>query len=350
MNKSYLLLGLLACSLLSLAVAAQEEFKAWDEGALDTEISKTITQVPSAPDSLYDQLTTSFSAEGYGHKNDKEPGEGTWLAGILAATLLAGVLVRFKVTRYARPFFLVASVVFLGFYQGSCPCPLSGLQETILFVSGQSFRPAPLLWFLALIPITYFLGRVWCGWVCHFGALQDLVHLPARFDFLNSVRAQKILYHIRIVILVALITQLLVTHTKIWNAVDPFKTAFNLFATNTISWILLGLLLVTSVLTYRPFCKVLCPVGLVLGWVSKIPGAAVIGVQLGCIGCKSCSKACKSHAFTYDDKAVVLDNKECIACGECIDACTLHAAHLTIAETTHSVKVVHNRKQKREPA
>ena len=79
-----------------------------------------------------------------------------------------------------------------------------------------------------------------------------------------------------------------------------------------LGWVLLAALLVASVLIHRPFCKTVCPIGLLLGWVSKIPGASVLGPGDHCLGCSACNGACRINAITREAKASVLDNQECI--------------------------------------
>ncbi len=257
---------------------------------------------------------------------NKKKGENlNWVLGILAFTVMAGFFVRYAKTRNLRGFFLVASVVILGFYKGACPCPISSFQNLLLAGFGVTVDWHSLVWFLALLPVTYLFGRIYCGWICHLGALQEFIYLPAKIKILQGEKAQKIMRTIRIVFLVALIVQLFITKTNLFKHYDPFKVAFNLIGTNTLSWILLGVLLICSVFIYRPFCKTVCPIGLVLGWVNKIPGASVIGNNESCVGCKSGDNICKIRAITRDEKMSKLDNHECISCGECISSCNKNA-------------------------
>jgi polyferredoxin len=341
MKLSLLFILLLLLTVHFSLLHAQEEFKEWveEDTAAQQQGQVTAAGIPGEQAAPY----TAPSHEGQGaHRHENS----YWLAAVALLTAVAGVLVRFKAGRAARPFFLVASVAVLGFYRGSCPCPVGGLQEGVLFLMGAGGRAGWLWWFAVLLPLTYFFGKVWCGWICHLGALQELLHRPGRFHFLASAKAQRVMRYIRIGALAGLVIQLAFTQHLWWNEVDPFKTAFNLMANNTLSWVFLAVLLVASVLMYRPFCKILCPVGLVLGWVSKLPYAAGIGPRPGCIGCKSCSGACSSHALTWDHKTVVLDRQECIACGECLDACKLDGLELTAGKHTGSTQVVYTGKQK----
>lgn len=318
---------------------AQDEFKEWGQ-------EDTTTQVEEKTSAATQDHAATFSATPRGGQHRHQHENLYWLGATILLTAAAGVLVRFQRGRVLHPFFLAASVAVLGFYRGSCPCPVGGFQEGVLFLMGAGGRADWLWWIVVLLPLTYFFGKVWCGWVCHLGALQELLHRPGRFHFLASAGAQRVMRYVRIGVLVGLVAQLAITHNLWWKEVDPFKAAFNLMATNPISWILLGTLLVSSVLLFRPFCKTLCPVGLVLGWVSKLPYAAGIGAKPGCIGCKSCSGTCSSHALTWDQKTVVLDRQECIACGECLDACKLNALEMTAGKSAGSTQVLYTGKKK----
>ena len=244
-----------------------------------------------------------------------------WVLSILAFTILAGFLVRNPKTRKYRVFFLLASVVILGFYRGACPCPIMSFQNLILAIRGVDVSWQSLVWFIALIPITYFFGKVWCGWICHLGALQEFL-FQGKMEILKGRKSQVVLRYIRYGVLAVLVAQLLITKTNVFVHYDPFKVAYNLFSASTLGYVLLGVLLVSSVFINRPFCRTVCPIGLVLGWVSLIPGASVIGVKKDmCVGCNQCNSACHIHAITRENKVSRLVNQDCIACGECLDAC-----------------------------
>ncbi len=241
----------------------------------------------------------------------------------LIATILAGILVRFRATRKLRGVFLISSAVTLGFYIGACPCPISSFSYTIIALSGGEFIWVNMIWFLALIPITYFFHKVWCGWICHLGALQEFIFIPAaNLKFLESEKSQKVMKYIRYVLVLALIIQVVITHSYLYDEIDPFKTAYNLgYNAGYTEWVLLALLLISSVFIYRPFCKSACPIGLLLGLVTKIKGAAVVGTDPNCLGCTVCAQSCSMNAINRKPGYSQLDNKDCIACGECADAC-----------------------------
>ncbi|MBU0765328.1 MAG: 4Fe-4S binding protein [Bacteroidetes bacterium] len=251
-----------------------------------------------------------------------------WTLGILLATVIAGFLVRFRVIRKFRNIFLLSSLIVLGFSElhHACPCMLSSFQNTVLGIFGAEADRQKMLWFLGLIPVTYFFGKVWCGWLCHLGALQEFLYLPGRFNIFRGIKAMRVMKIIRIVLVAALIIQLAIEQKIFFCKIDPFKIIFDIGIYGShykaVKWILLGLLLLTSLLSYRPFCKSACPVGLMLGFVSRIPGASVIGLKGECSGCKICSNACKQDAILRKEKYSRLNNEDCILCGDCIDACS----------------------------
>jgi len=265
-----------------------------------------------------------------------------WVIGILLFTILAGILVRFKTTRNLRGLTLLISLAVLGFYNGGCPCPIMSFEKLILWIIGVDIDWRHLVWFLGLIPITYFFGKVWCGWICHLGALQEFLFKPVKFEIFKGEKAQKTMIIIRYVFVTALIIQLLITETNIFCKYDPFKVAFNLLSPHTLSWWLLGLLLLSSVFINRPFCRTICPIGIILGWVSKIPGATIIGLKGDCISCKQCSDSCDIHAITRNNKkkTSTLDNKECISCGNCISACKRSGIKFVQKSKKHDTKII----------
>jgi polyferredoxin len=267
-----------------------------------------------------------------------------WALGALAFTALAGVFVRFPQTRKFRYVFLIGSLIVLGFYRGGCPCPISSFQNLTLAAFGVAVPWQSLIWFIGVVLLTYLLGQVWCGWVCHLGAFQDMLFKSSKFDFLRGEKAQKVMHGIRYFLFAALIVQLAITQTNLFIKIDPFKVAFNFISVYTVGWVLLGLLILSSIFIYRPFCRSACPVGLVDSFISKIPGASVLGVKKDeCTGCRKCSNACESDAIIRRDKYSILNNEDCFCCGECLDSCPKNGLEFHRKSKKYSNKAVLNR-------
>lgn len=245
-------------------------------------------------------------------------------------SLLIGIsyLIKYENFRKTRGLFLIVSVGYLGFYKGACPCMILSFQNTILAILGQPIEWISMVWFLGLIPLTYFFGKVWCGWLCHLGGLQDFLYQSPKLNVLKTNKSQSILRYFRIGLLVVLVIQLIITKTNLYIHYDPFKVAFNLFSANKTGSVLLILLLATSVLIYRPFCRAVCPVGLILGWISLIPGSRRLAKNDTCVDCNSCAKPCRTKAMIYEHKKSILNVQDCVLCGDCLGHCKKNSLYI----------------------
>ncbi len=243
---------------------------------------------------------------------------------LLVLCVVIGLTLQYKIVRDLRGLVLLSSLVFLGFIKGGCPCIVKSFIDVVLFLFGSAVSWVGMTLFLGLVVVTYFFGKTWCGWLCYLGAFQEFLYRGDRFKILTTPKAQKIIGSIRIGLLITLILQILITHTNIWIHYDPFKVVFNLISTNTISFVLLIMLLVSSLIIYRPFCRVICPVGQILSWVSRIPGARRAVVDQSCTSCKACTRICKQNAISVLEESVQISG-ECIACGDCLEKCKREA-------------------------
>ena len=288
-----------------------------------------------------DEFSTGDASEEF--SNAAEDGKVSynrlyWAIGILLFTILAGIMVRYKTTRKLRGLFLLAGLVILGFYRGG-PGVISSFQNAYLLLLGVKVNWQAAVLFLGLIPVTYLFGKVFCGWVCYLGAIQEFLYID-KIKILQSERAQKIMKWIRYVALAAILIQLTFTHIILWNKIGPFKVAINLYSPNLTGYILLAIVLVSSVFIYRPFCKMICPVGLLHGFVSRIPGASVLGINNSCTGCKTCNTSCQINAITRENRISKLDNEECIRCGDCLDDCRIQSISFYNKNKDHDDKII----------
>ena len=80
---------------------------------------------------------------------------------------------------------------------------------------------------------------------------------------------------------------------------------------------------VLSILFYRPFCKWICPLGAIYSLFNKVSLLNIKVEDSKCIGCGQCSRVCKMDV----DVCKHPDHPECIRCGACIKACPKDAIH-----------------------
>ncbi|PKP27412.1 MAG: hypothetical protein CVU02_03515, partial [Bacteroidetes bacterium HGW-Bacteroidetes-19] len=178
-----------------------------------------------------------------------------------------------KWIHYFRYPILLASLIYFGFILGGCPCILVMFNDTLLLVSGNlSLLVYPVI-LLIIILLTILFGKIWCGWLCHLGALQEFLFRNPRMQLLRSKKAQKVLHITQRAIFLALGIWILIAQINIVCTYDPFIKIFTLSASGWLAYILVGVLILSSLLIYRPFCRAICPVGMLLNLTSKLPFA-----------------------------------------------------------------------------
>ena len=232
----------------------------------------------------------------------------TKLLVVVGLSILALVIVatrRFQLRRWL----LATSVIALGFVIGGVLCPISAVQNAILKAS-----TGYLLLFLVPTVTALFAGRLFCGYVCPFGALQELLHVR-KLQRTIPERWMRILRFIPYAILVFLVVRVAATGILTWNGLTPFK-AFFTFGGTPLTLGISGLFVVLSIFLFRPFCRLFCPLG---AWLSLVSRLSPIQVRVGssCVSCGKCDDACSSCAVECGE----VSSAACLLCGECIRAC-----------------------------
>ncbi len=82
-----------------------------------------------------------------------------------------------------------------------------------------------------------------------------------------------------------------------------------------------------GILTGRGYCNTICPVGTILGLVSKFSLFKVKMDTSKCVGCGKCAAKCKAHCIDVQNKSI--DHERCIACMNCLGTCKLNGITYT---------------------
>ena len=87
--------------------------------------------------------------------------------------------------------------------------------------------------------------------------------------------------------------------------------------------IILIMVILLSILFYRPFCKWICPLGAIYSLFNKISFLSIKVEDDKCVGCHQCTKVCKMDVDVIKSP----NHSECIRCGACMKACPKDAIH-----------------------
>jgi ferredoxin len=214
---------------------------------------------------------------------------------LLAALTLAAWIALRRRSRREMVFLMVFSIVYFGFWRKGCVCPVGAVQNVTLAFADSSYAiPFAVIVFFAL-PLVFalFFGRVFCAGVCPLGAVQDAVVLkPLRVPLWleQSLGVLACLYLGVAVLLAALGAGFAICRF------DPFIGFFRLGG--DFSMLALGavFLLVGTVIA-RPYCRYLCPYGVLLGWMSRLSRRHATITPDECIQCRLCEDACPFNAI-----------------------------------------------------
>jgi len=234
--------------------------------------------------------------------------------GATAVVLLLATLAFFMKKRSMRAVSLAVTLVFLGWIDGGF-LSVSHITSGIWAGPSVYFDDLALLLMVTFTVITTVLfGRIFCGFLCPFGALQDLLEnvVPARFrkKVPQAVhdRALWVKYALLAGILIPAIAG---SHVSLYQYVEPFGTVF-FPSTSVLLWGIALSFLVASAIVPRFYCRYVCPLGAALAIGSLISLKRIRRVEQ-CGHCKVCEQGCPTGAI----RSEVVDFKECVRCNVC---------------------------------
>ena len=227
-----------------------------------------------------------------------------------------------------RVVYLLFTVFFIGFY---CSAQLSVINLLAFFHSLSSgfswdtllIEPVIfLLWAFVAVSILLWGRGVYCGWLCPFGAAQDLISKLATRLGVEGYRLPQMvherLWAIKYFILIALVGLSLdsMVYAARLAEVEPFKTTFILRFAREPGFVIYALaLLAVSAVNSKFYCKYLCPLGAGLSFATRFRIFDWLRRRGDCgTPCQSCGHQCQIAAIKPTGE--IIDN-ECHYCLEC---------------------------------
>ncbi|MHC4112088.1 MAG: 4Fe-4S binding protein [Planctomycetota bacterium] len=214
---------------------------------------------------------------------------------LLAALGLSSYLVLKKRRRRFILALCILSLFYFGFWREGCVCPIGAIQNVALsiFDSDYAVPIAVMIFFLLPLISTLFFGRTFCAAVCPLGAIQDLVllrptSLPQWLE--NGLRLFAYVYLAAAVLFAATGSAFVICRY------DPFVSFFRL--SGSFNMLILGAcFLFIGMFIGRPYCRFICPYGVILRQLSRISKWRVTITPDDCIKCRLCEDSCPFGAI-----------------------------------------------------
>ena len=209
---------------------------------------------------------------------------------------------------------------------------------------------------IGLVVLTLLMGRIYCSVICPLGVFQDIISWFGGKAKKNRFRYSKPLTWLRYGMLVLFVVALIASIGSLAALLAPYS-AYGRIVSNLISpiylwgnnllayfaeqadsyafytteiWLKGGATFVVAILTLvvlaylswkngRTYCNTICPVGTVLGFLSRFSLLKPVIDTDKCNGCGLCARNCK--AACIDSKNHAIDYSRCVVCLDCIDKC-----------------------------
>ncbi|MCX6873443.1 MAG: 4Fe-4S binding protein [Verrucomicrobia bacterium] len=236
------------------------------------------------------------------------------------------------------------ALLYFGFIRGGCICPVGSVANLARGLRHPELigRSTAAMFFLPLV-VALGMGRVFCVAGCPLGAMQHL--LGGRRSRPIPAARRRGLEVLPVVALIATAWLALRGTCFLVCLLDPYKTAFflgcgwiqrvvhlvrgglvepgMLLVGDLTAWGILVFAVGLGRWVYRPFCRFVCPYGVLLGWLSMVALRRRHIEQSQCVQCGICEKQCPVQAISRDPqtKDFRISAYHCIQCNRCSSLC-----------------------------
>ena len=270
--------------------------------------------------------------------------------------------------------FVVAFAVFFLDFTSNIPREVvEGFAYTQFIPSLLKFLTVPVLMatgFIVMLLLTFLFGRIYCSTVCPLGILQDVVSYISR-KLKKKKRKRWFKYHkgihwLRYSLLGIAAVTLIFGLVTVVTILDPYSIFGRIFSdflrpvvvvvNNGLAYVLQSMeyyglyhvdltpmrigalvvpigfaitVLVLAATRGRLYCNTICPVGTLLGVVSRFSIFKIRFNEEKCTKCGICVRECKAECM--DVPNLLIDTTRCVSCFNCMAVCPFDAMELTPA-------------------
>jgi len=246
--------------------------------------------------------------------------------GLIMQKRLSANTKRFKLLRAA---YLLFTLGFIGWYaQGQLTIVnITAALDELLAGGDLSFfmnDPMSVILWLFVAGTLFVWGRgTFCGWLCPFGALQELISMVTQAVGIRQRRLRTAidakLKWIKYLVLAVIVGSVWASPSfaEMVVEVEPFKTAISLYFVREWPYVLWAAACVAlSVFVYRGYCRYICPLGAALAATNLLQRWSWIPRREACgTPCQTCRHRCEYQAIEPTGK---VNYSECFQCLDCV--------------------------------
>jgi len=227
-------------------------------------------------------------------------------------------------------------------------CPMGGLETLYKYIAaGGSFvahvHLSNVVLLVAALALALVARNAFCGWVCPFGFIQDMISSFSKFiqkrvkPIRQAVKALKTrgaglavldryLRLLKYGVLIWAVAGAAVYGFMVFRDADPWAALWNLFLEGSLGLgtLVLGVVLAAALFVERPWCRYACPLGAATGLVGKLSPFYLKRNAAACTSCTICTRACPVGLPIHT--ATTIKHADCMTCLECVGECPREGA------------------------